>query len=259
MIEKLVTSLGTQILRRVTVFGSYLIFMRQALREVIRRPWRFDRIIYQLEYIGYRSSLIIVITGFSVGAVFGLQVGGIFQIFNVEGLTGGATGMALARELAPLITAFLVAGRVGSAITAELAAMKINEQIDAMEAMGVDPLSYLVKPRIIAATVVMPILCAFFVVIGLVGSYASTTLIFNVSRGIYEEKVLEFLMINDVWSGLVKAAVFGTIVSSIACRYGLKAKGGARGIGEATTNGVVANLLSVLTVDVIITYIQIAV
>ena len=94
MVEKLVASLGAQILRRVTVFGSYLIFMHQALREVVRRPWRIDRVIYQIEYIGYRSSLIIVITGFSVGAVFGLQVGGIFQIFNVEGLTGGATGMA---------------------------------------------------------------------------------------------------------------------------------------------------------------------
>ena len=136
-----VTLLGAFFLRRIIELGTFLIFLQQALVEVCRRPLRLDRIFIQLEFIGNKSLPIILITGFFVGAVFGLQVGSIFNIFSAESLTGSATGLALTRELAPLITAFLIAGRVGSAITAELAAMKVNEQIDAMEAMGVNPLS----------------------------------------------------------------------------------------------------------------------
>ena len=251
--------LGSLVLRRIKTLGSFMLFLRLALLEVGRRPLRLRRIFLQLENIGNGSLLIILITGFFVGSVFGLQVGGIFQIFKVESLTGSATGMALAREIAPLITAFLIAGRVGSATTAELAAMKINEQIDAMEAIGVSPLSYLVKPRIIASTIMLPALCAFFVCFGMLGSYVSAVFIFDVSEGIFRAKILEFVTMQDVYTGLIKATAFGLIIASIACRYGLTARGGARGIGEATTSGVVANLMSILILDVAITYIQIAV
>lgn len=253
-----VTLLGAFFLRRIIELGAFLIFLRQALVEVCRRPLRFDRIFIQLEFIGNKSLPIILITGFFVGAVFGLQVGSIFNIFSAESLTGSATGLALTRELAPLITAFLIAGRVGSAITAELAAMKVNEQIDAMEAMGVNPLSYLVKPLLIASTLMLPVLCIFFVLVGMIGSYISARFIFDVSEGIFREKILEFIVMQDIGAGLVKAVFFGLIIAAVACNCGLQAKGGARGIGEATTTGVVANLLSVLCLDVFITWIQVS-
>ncbi len=253
-----VTLLGAFFLRRIIGLGAFLIFLRQALAEVCRRPLRLDRIFIQLEFIGIKSLLIIVITGFFVGAVFGLQVGSIFSIFSAESLTGSATGLALTRELAPLITAFLIAGRAGSAITAELAAMKVNEQIDAMEAMGVNPLSYLVKPLLIASTVMMPLLCIFFILLGMIGSYVSALFIFDVSEGIFREKVLEFIVMQDVIAGLVKAVFFGLVIATVACNCGLHARGGARGIGEATTTGVVTNLLSVLCLDVLITWIQVS-
>lgn len=257
MLAQPVALLGAFFLRRVSELGAFLIFLRRALLEVVKRPLRLDRIFLQLEFIGNKSLPIILITGFFVGAVFGLQVGSIFNIFNAQSLTGSATGLALARELAPLITAFLIAGRVGSAITAELAAMKVNEQIDAMEAMGVDPLSYLVKPLLIASTLMLPVLCVFFVIVGVIGSYISALFIFDVSEGIFREKILEFIVMQDIYAGLVKATCFGLVVAAVACNCGLHAKGGARGIGEATTTGVVANLLSILCLDVIITWIQV--
>lgn len=253
-----ITLLGAFFLQRVADLGSFLIFLRQVLAEVCKRPLRLNRIFHQLEFIGNRSLPIILITGFFVGAVFGLQVGSIFGIFSAESLTGSATGLALARELAPLITAFLIAGRVGSAITAELAAMKINEQIDAMEAMGVNPLSYLVKPMLIASTLMLPVLCVFFVMVGVFGSYVAAMVFFDVSEGIFREKILEFVVMQDILAGLVKATFFGIIIVAVACNCGLRAKGGARGIGEATTAGVVTNLLSILCIDVFITWIQIS-
>ena len=233
-------------------------FLRQALVEICRQPLRLDRIFIQLEFIGLKSLPIILITGFFVGAVFGLQIGSIFSMFSAESLTGSATGLALTRELAPLITAFLIAGRVGSAITAELAAMKVNEQIDAMEAMGVNPISYLVKPLLIASTLMLPVLCVFFILAGMIGSYISSRFIFDVSEGIFREKILEFIVMQDVYAGLVKAVFFGMIIATVACNCGLHARGGARGIGEATTTGVVANLLSVLCLDALITWIQVS-
>ena len=253
-----VALLGAFFLHRVIELGAFLIFLRQALVEVCRRPLRLDRIFIQLEFIGLRSLPIILITSFFVGAVFGLQVGSIFSIFSAESLTGSATGLALTRELAPLMTAFLIAGRVGSAITAELAAMKVNEQIDAMEAMGVNPISYLVKPLLIASTLMVPVLCIFFILAGMIGAYISALFIFDVSEGIFREKILEFIVMQDIFAGLVKAVFFGMVIATIACNCGLQARGGARGIGEATTTGVVANLLSVLCLDVFITWIQIS-
>ena len=251
MLAQPVALLGAFFLRRVSELGAFLIFLRRALLEVAKRPLRLDRIFLQLEFIGNKSLPIILITGFFVGAVFGLQVGSIFDIFSAESLTGSATGLALARELAPLITAFLIAGRVGSAITAELAAMKVNEQIDAMEAMGIDP------PLLIASTLMLPVLCVFFVIVGVIGSYISALFIFDVSEGIFREKIMEFIVMQDIYAGLVKATCFGLVVAAVSCNCGLHAKGGARGIGEATTTGVVANLLSILCLDVIITWIQV--
>ncbi|MEZ4743021.1 MAG: ABC transporter permease [Bdellovibrionota bacterium] len=249
--------LGGSVVRTTESFGSFAIFLAESLKQVFKRPFRRQLFFQHLEFIGNQSLGIILLTGFFTGAVFGLQLGGIFRIFQAEGMMGGATGKALARELAPLMTGFLLSGRAGSAMTAEIATMKVNEQVDAMEAMAVDPISYLVVPRILAFTAMLPFLCSVFIFIGVLGAFFSGVFIFDVDQGIFVEKIVWLVQPRDIIAGLEKTFVFAIIIASISCRYGLEASGGAKGVGVATTMSVVVTLLSLLGTDFIITYFQI--
>jgi len=248
---------GKRVLRLWHDVAGFFEFFREVVRWTFRRPFRIGLLLQQLEFIGNQSLNIILISGFAVGAVFGLQIGAVFQVFRAESLMGAATGMALCQELAPLVTAILITGRAGSAMTAEISTMKVNEQVDAMEAMAVDPVSYLVVPRVLASLAMVPLLCAIFIFIGVLGSFAAGVLLFNIDEGQFIHKMVGFLQPRDLVRGLVKSFVFSVIMSSIACRYGLKASGGAKGVGIATTNSVVVTLLAILFVDVIITYFQV--
>lgn len=232
-------------------------FLKEVLQWTFRKPFRRSLLFQQLEFVGNQSLNIILISGLAVGAVFGLQIGAVFQVFRAESLMGAATAKALCQELAPLVTAILLTGRAGSAMTAEIATMKVNEQVDAMEAMAVDPISYLVVPRFLAALAIIPMLCAVFIFIGVIGAYIAGVFIFNVDQGLFVEKMTSFVGSKDIWRGLSKSLVFSGIMATIACKYGLNAKGGAKGVGIATTNSVVVTLLAILFVDVIITYYQI--
>ena len=142
-------------------------------------------------------------------------------------------------------------------MTAEIATMKVNEQVDAMEAMAVDPISYLVVPRFLASIMVIPMLCAVFIFIGVLGSYVAGIFLFNIDEGLFIEKITRIVEPRDMVRGLVKSFVFSGLMAAICCRYGLSASGGAKGVGKATTNSVVVTLLAVLAVDVVITYFQI--
>lgn len=252
-----VEALGRKVMSMWSSLASFGHFAREIVTWTVRRPHRFGLLFQQLEFIGNQSLNILLVSGFAVGAVFGLQIGSIFQFFRAESMMGGATGAALCRELAPLVTAILITGRAGSAMTAEIATMKVNEQVDAMEAMAVDPVSYLVVPRVLASIIMMPLLCGIFIFIGMVGAYAAGVLIFNVDEGLFFEKTIRIVHPRDIVRGLIKALVFSVIMASFACRYGLRASGGAKGVGIATTNSVVATLLTILCVDVVVTYFQI--
>ncbi|MCX6119966.1 MAG: ABC transporter permease [Proteobacteria bacterium] len=236
--------------------GAFMVYLQDIGKQAIKAPVRWDQIFLHLEFIGNQSLNIIMLTGFFTGAVFGLQIGGIFQIFRAESIMGAATAKALTREMAPLMTAFLLAGRAGSAMTAEIATMKVNEQVDAMEAMAVDPIHYLVVPRVIASLIMIPLLCGIFIFVGLIGSFVTGIALFDVDVGIFIDRVKWLVEPNDILKGLQKAFIFSMIISTMACRYGLRASGGAKGVGQATTNSVVMTLLVVLICDVIITYIQ---
>jgi phospholipid/cholesterol/gamma-HCH transport system permease protein len=249
--------LGVETTARLIEIGKFFVYVGDVLKQTFRHPMRTSLVFQQLEFIGNQSLNIILLTGFFTGAVFGLQIGGIFQIFKAEGLMGAATAKALTRELAPLMTGFLISGRVGSSMTAEIATMKVNEQIDAMEAMAVDPVNYLVVPRFIASVTIIPLLCIVFIFIGVIGAYMTGVGIFRVDVGIFIEKMTQIVNSNDIWNGLQKAVVFAILMCLIACRYGLKASGGAKGVGVATTNSVVVSLLAILGCDVIITYLQV--
>lgn len=212
-----------------------------------------------MEFIGNQSLLIIMISGFFLGAVFSLQIGSIFTIFGAQGMLGAASGKALSRELSPLVTGFLIAGRGGAAITAEIGTMKVNEQVDAMEAMGVNPVSYLVVPRFVAGVLMVPMLVGIFNFTGQLGSFVVGIFQFDVDQGVFFRKLVDIVHMRDIWSGMQKAVVFGGVISLIACRYGLYASGGAKGVGVATTNSVVTTLLVILGIDFLITYLQIAI
>ena len=244
------------LMRGIAGFGRYGIFVSNVFYWLFRRPIRFKLIFRQLEFVGNKSLGIIFLSALFTGAVLGLQIGKIFGIFKAEGLMGATTGKALALELGPVMCGFIVTGRAGAAMAAEIGTMRVNEQLDAMEAMGVDPVSYLVVPRVIGSVVMMPVLAAIFLFLGVLGCYILGNSLFHLDTKIFMENVRWLVWTSDIRKGLFKAAVFGFILSSIACYKGYHAKGGAKGVGEATTEAVVASLLAILIVDFFITYVQ---
>lgn len=256
LIVEPVTTVGRLASRRFRDIGAYGVYLYEISRQAYQRPMRWDLVFQQLEFIGNQSLNIILLTGFFTGAVFALQIGGIFQIFRAESIMGAATAKALTREMAPLMTAFLLTGRAGSAMTAEIATMKVNEQVDAMEAMAVDPINYLVVPRTIAAMIIMPLLCGVFIFIGTFGAFTMGVAVFDVDVGIFIDRIKWLVEPRDIFNGLEKAFIFSIIIATMACRYGLNASGGAKGVGRATTMSVVMTLLIILLCDVVITYVQ---
>ena len=259
MIQQFISKIGKTSLRYSLVLGSLAQFSANCGTYIFQRKIRIRHVLAQLEIIGTQSLWIICICALSVGAVFGLQVGGIFAIFKAEAILGAATGMALTRELAPIITATVLTGRAGSAMTAEISTMKVNEQIDAMEAMAVNPAEYIAVPRIIASIIATPLLTIFCIFMGMIGAYLVAVVIFSVDVGIFLTKLREFLVPDDIFQGLQKSVVFGATYSIVCCFYGLNASGGAKGVGEGTTNAVITTLLLLLFFDFIITYLQVVV
>lgn len=249
--------LGDLLIKLFAGFGRFLIFLKEVFLWFFKPPFRLTLLIKQLEFVGNKSSLIILISAFFVGAVLGLQLGVIFRLFSAEGLMGAATGKSLALELGPVMCGFIVIGRAGAAMAAEIATMRVNEQIDAMEAMGVNPISYLVIPRVLASTIMMPVLAGIFLFVGIIGCYAVAVIFYRVDTMTFMQQLKWIVYWSDVVKGLVKATAFGFIFSTIACYKGFKAKGGAKGVGEATTSAVVASLLSILVGDFIITIFQV--
>lgn len=249
--------IGSYILKILAGCGRFLIFVKEICHWIFLPPFRLSLIIKQLEFVGNKSSTIIFISALFVGAVLGLQLGVIFRLFSAEGLMGAATGKSLALELGPVMCGFIVIGRAGAAMAAEIATMRVNEQIDAMEAMGVNPISYLVVPRVIASTLMMPILAGIFLFVGVIGCYIIAITFYRVDTMTFMQQLKWIVYWSDVVKGLVKATIFGFIFSTIACYKGFKAKGGAKGVGDATTSAVVASLLSILVGDFIITIFQV--
>lgn len=213
-------------------------------------------LLLQLEFIGVRSFWIIVLASVMVGGVFGIQFGQIFRMFGMESLIGAAASFALSKEIAPVIGSFLVTGRAGSAMTAEIANMKVNEQIDALRVMSINPISYLCAPRVLAGILITPLLAGLFVFCGVISAYVTGVAIFAIDSGIFFEKIRWITRPLDLVQGLEKAAIFGGIFSTIACYSGFHASGGAKGVGQATTNAVVFALVAILISDFFLSYFQ---
>ncbi len=238
-------------------FGRMILFALEVVAWAVRPPFRLELVVAQMAFIGVGSAFIVGATGLSAGMVFALQMNYALKQFAAEGYVGGSVAFSLARELSPVFTALMVTGRAGSAIATELGTMRVTEQIDAMESMAVNPIQYLVVPRIIAAIVMFPLLTMLFNVIGYAGGFVMGVYVARIPIGPFLEHTREFMDPADILHGLYKAVVFGAIVSVITTWRGYAAAGGAKGVGEGTTRAVVMSSIAVLLADYVITFISV--
>jgi phospholipid/cholesterol/gamma-HCH transport system permease protein len=218
-----------------------------------RRPFRIPLFLEAMEFVGVQSVFIVGLTGLFIGMVFGIQLVDGFRDFGAENQTGAVVGMALARELSPVFTSLMVSSRAGSAMSTELGSMRVSDQIDALTTMAVNPVQYLVVPRVLAGTVMVPLLTMLFNMVGIFGAWIVCVQILGLDSGIFVDKVRWFVDVADLRQGIIKAFAFGLTISLIACRHGFYAKGGAAGVGQATTAAVVQSAVSILALDYMIT------
>ncbi|MDR2353051.1 MAG: ABC transporter permease [Deltaproteobacteria bacterium] len=247
--------LGKAVLIALFHLGRYAILSFKALFYSFLPPWRIRGIFRQMEIVGVDSLLVVILTGAFTGGVFTLQIIYGFRLFSAESMVGPTVAMAMTRELGPVLTALMVTGRVGSAMAAELSAMRVTEQIDALTVMAADPVKYLVSPRIIAGIIMLPLLTAISDAVGVVGGYF-VAIAKGLDPGQFAGRVQDIVVIDDVLDGLIKAAFFGYILSSVGCYAGFYCKGGAEGVGKATTNAVVISYVAILVGDFILTAIM---
>jgi len=226
-----------------------IFFALEAAAWAVRPPFRPLLILTQMAFIGAGSVFIVGVTGTFSGMVLALQGNYAMKQFAAEGYVGGSVAIALARELAPVLTALMVIGRAGSAITTELGTMRVTEQIDAMDSMAVNPIQYLVVPRIIASILMFPALTMLFDALGYLGAYVMGVYVAGIPVGPFIEHTRGFLNPDDIYHGLFKALAFGLVVAVITTWRGYSASGGSRGVGEGTTRAVVASSIGILIVD----------
>ena len=227
---------------------DYTILSFEAVAGVFRTPLYLDDAVYQMDVIGIGSLPIVMLTGFFIGAVMVLQTSAQFSRFGETALVGDIVAISIVRELGPSITSLLVAGRNASGIASELGSMQVTEQVDAMRAMGTDPIKKLVTPRVLAATLMLPLLTAISDFIGLVGGYLISHFQLRLDPVQYWTRSIHALEFGDLVQGMVKPVIFGFILSSVGCYYGLTVRGGTQGVGRATTQAVVtASVLILIT------------
>jgi phospholipid/cholesterol/gamma-HCH transport system permease protein len=237
----------------VEQFGRVWLFLFEVLFKLVRPPFRASLILQQLYSIGVQSVSVVALVAVFTGAVLAVQGEYTLSKFGAEAYTGSAVALSLIRELGPVLTALMVNGRAGSAMTAELGIMKISEQIDALRSMAVDPVSYLMAPRIVAGTISVPILTALFNVVGILGGYLVAVGNLGISSGTFMSQMTSSVKDVDVISGLVKSVVFGLSFSWIACYKGWTCGFGAVGVNRATTSAVVTASVTILVLDYFLT------
>ena len=230
---------------------GYLFY--ETLYVIFCPPFRFKVFIKQLEFIGNRSIAIVLFTALFTGMVLALQMYEALRKFQSESLVGGIVALSLAKELAPVLTSLMVNSRAGSAIAAEIGSMRVTEQIDALDAMAVNPVQYLIAPRVVAGFIMLPILTIIADLVGVIGGYLIAVLLLGLDSGLYINKIIDLVSVFDIMGGLVKAAVFGVILTFIGSYFGYNTVGGAQGVGNATTKAVVTSAVLILATDYIIT------
>jgi phospholipid/cholesterol/gamma-HCH transport system permease protein len=249
----LINKLGVLVLWLLREMGSMLNFLVYALYKSVRSPGRPIHVLKQLHFIGAKSFFVIFLTASFTGMVLGLQGYYTLAKFGSESMLGAAVALSLIRELGPVLTALMVTGRAGSAITAEIGIMKITEQIDALRTMALEPFKYLVSPKIVGALIAVPLLCAIFDVVGIYGGYLIGVKLLGVNPGAYIHEMEKSVEFKDVFSGIMKSISFGLIISWVSCYKGYYVGHGAEGVSRATTSAVVMSSVMILIWDYFLT------
>lgn len=221
----------------------------RSLGNVVRKPRYLRETIDQMDVIGVGSLTIVILTGFFTGAVFALQTSELLKNLGATGTVGQLVSFSLVRELGPVLTALMLAGRAGSGIASELGSMVVTEQIDAMRGMGLDPTKKLVTPRMLAAVVMLPLLTAVCDWVGMVGGWLVAMYEVHINSLHYWTTIAHSLKYEDIMTGLAKPIVFGFIIAMVSCHVGLRTKGGTQGVGRSTTQAVVVSSILIIAAD----------
>src|SRR5512132_353642 len=237
---------------------EYVLMVGKVARATFTRPFYFRDVVEQFETIGVGSLTVVLLTGMFTGMVLALQSGITLDQFGARSMVGRLVSASMVKELGPVLTGLMVAGRVGSGIAAELGSMMVTEQIAALRALGTDPIRKLVLPRILAGVVMVPLLTVVSGGVGMVGAWIVTYTQLKVASSVYWNSVVMGLYIQDVWMGLIKPFFIGFTIVSIGCHVGMRTRGGTQGVGRATTNAVVAASVAVIAVDFLVTKLLIA-
>lgn len=252
-IKQAIERLGKATIEQIEELGGMMMMFVESLIWAVRPPYRIRVLFQTLESVGVGSLFIVLLTGIFTGLVMAYQSIYAFGLFGAESLVGGAVAISLTRELAPVLTGLMVAGRTGSSMTTELGTMRVSEQIDAMAVMAVNPIQYLVTPRVIATIVMMPVLTMLFNFVGIVAAYGISVFAIDVDPGIFVMKIQEFVDLDDLIKSAIKGGFFGVVISVVGCYKGFYASGGAKGVGSATTSSVVTSSISILLLDYVLT------
>lgn len=246
MIIQFINFIGTSVIDICNSLGKFTLFFLEALKTILSTKLKISKTFFQMNRIGVESLSIVVLTGLFTGMVLALQTYIGFQRVGGEQFIGAIVALGLIRELGPVLTALMVTGRAGSAITAEIGTMIITEQVDALTTLRINVFQYLVIPRIIASTIILPFLTLFSMFFGIIGGYIVCVHVLQLSPEDYESSIRNYVELVDIHGGLKKAAIFGLILSWVGTYKGMYTHGGARGVGTATTQSVVASSILIL-------------
>jgi len=253
MPQSLVEQLGAKILDIITETGDFATVSARAFLSIFKVPFDRRNLLYQLQAVGVNSIPVVVLTSLAVSMVFAVQLSFGFRQFQAEGLAGQVEGLAVVRELAPVITGLMMAGRVGSAMAAELGTMQVTEQIDALECLATDPVHFLFVPRLLASALMLPLLTGIGIFVGYLGGYALLVGVQGQSAYVYGQDFYKLVSFRDLVIALTKGLVFGLIIALVGCWRGYRTRGGAEGVGNAPTSSVVTSSLWILISDFFLT------
>lgn len=251
--EKQITHVGNYVLDLLNGLGDFMNFTFKTIFWTFKPPYRFKLLFDQMYFMGNKSVFIIFLTSSFTGAVFAFQIYLGFKAINADSFIGPIVTIALAKELAPVLSGLVVAGRCGAAMAAQIGSMKVTEQIDALEVMGINGYQYLAVPRILGATMAMPMLSGIFLLVGYTGSWIIGVKVLMIDATLYTQKISDFMDLGMVFEGLIKATVFGYLIGIIGTYQGFNVQGGAEGVGKGTNMAVVWGMITVLVVDFFLT------
>jgi phospholipid/cholesterol/gamma-HCH transport system permease protein len=249
MLYGLVENIGKTLIQFTGEVGRVLSLLYNTLRHALNPPYDIRNIFKQMVEVGVMSVPVVLITAIFTGMVLALQTYTGFKRFGAESLVGSVVALSLTREMGPVLTGLIVAGRAGAAIAAELGTMRVTEQIDALETLATNPIKYLVVPRFIAGLVMLPALTVIADIVGILGGFLITVGHFGASSTEYWRRTWDFLEHDDIYNGLIKACFFGAAIALICCYKGFYTKGGAEGVGKGTTGAVVVSFMTILISD----------